>query len=310
MALPTVWNGQPALGQVVRTISTQTLKATFWNGTEQRGIGRGVLVNFTIPFDTVGRADKDALRLAVAAAGGKFDGTLSFAFLGNTYTNLTLTEDSFQALEKTDGQWGIELHLRQTIPQGLTGTPITVFPSLSAGPTVELPYGQGERYQTDSSESSSGMHYAFRWFGAGLTGFPQRGLRRWPLSYPVLSDADLATIESAFIGVNGQTYPFTFVDPDEFAVVNTSGTSAVWVSGKIFDASMVGTCGLSVNGVVYNVTGFTDSHHVSIASAPTNSGVQANFAYLKCRCGQDDLAITHLRYGLSSIQSLVIEETN
>lgn len=252
MPLHLVYGSQPALGTVTRTISTSTLVQRNWNATEQRGAGRMPLVNFRIPYDGITKADKDALRLDIAAAQGRAATNLSFGpFLGTTYTNLTLMRDEWEAVERTVGQYTTELQLRQTIPQALTAAgSLSAFPTLSAGVSCMLPFGQGDVYQTDVNDSPSGMRYTFPWFGASLSGFPTRELRRWPLSFPTLIDADLALIEQFFIGVNGRWLTFSFTDPD-------SGTT-----------------------------------------------------YTHCRFGQDELVVSHKRYGLSSIDSLVIEEFN
>lgn len=251
MALPLVFGIQPALGQVQRTISTSTVTTRFWNGKEQRGPGRMPLVNFTIPYDGVVKSDKEALRLAIAAAQGRAATNLSFAFAGTTYTNLAMMKDEWQAAERSVGLWTAELQLRQTIPQALTAAgSLTTFPNLGVGVSCELPFGQGDRYQTDVNDSPSGQRYDYAWFGSGLTGFPTRGLRRWPLSWPMLQDSDLALIEQFFVGVNGMWKTFSFRDPDD------------------------------------------------------------SVTYANCRFGQDDLTVTHQRFNLSAIQSLVIEEVN
>ena len=314
MSLPLVFGSQPAIGSLTRTVSTSTVVTRFHNASEQRGPGRMPLVNFAIPFNGIVKADKDAIRLAVAAAQGRAATNLAFVFNGITYTNLTLMKDEWQALEKSTGLYQAELQLRQTIPQALTSAgSLSVFPTLSAG-VFQLPYGQGDTSQTDVNDSPSGMRYTWPWFGNGvLTGFPARELRKWPLSWSVLTDADLALIEKFFIGVNGKWLKFTFVDPDEFAVVTTSGTTATWISGlpqSQFNTAMVGTVGLSIAGTVYNVTAYTSTTQVTLSGSPGATNAQANFAYLNCRFGQDDLAVTHQRFNLSSIQSLVIEETN
>ena len=217
MSLPLVWGIQPALGQLTRTISTSTVVTTFQNGTEQRAPGRMPLVNFTIPFDGINRADKEALRSAVASAQGRYVALPAFIFAGVTYSNLVMMRDEWQAAERTTGLFTAELMLRQTIPQTLTAAgSLSAFPVLSAGVSCELPFGQGDRYQTDVNESPSGMRYSYPWFGPGaLSGFPTRGLRRWPLSFPVLQDSDLAIIEQFFVGVNGQWLTFSFTDPDD-----------------------------------------------------------------------------------------------
>jgi len=251
VALPLVFGIQPALGTLTRTISTSTLVTKFQDAKEQRAPGRMPLVNFNIPFDGIQRADKEAIRLAVAAAQGRTATDLSFVFAGVTYTGLTIMRDEWQVLEHKTGLFTAELPLRQTIPQALTAaTVLTAFPVLSAGVSCMLPFGQGDVYKTDVNESPSGMRYSYPWFGNGLTGFPTRGLRRWPLSFPVLQDADLALIEQFFVGVNGMWLKFSFTDPDD--------------------------------GVTYP----------------------------NCRFGQDDLVVTHSRFNLSAIQSLVIEEFN
>lgn len=63
--------------------------------------------------------------------------------------------------------------------------------------------------------------------------------------------------------------------PNGVGVVSTSGTAVTWVSGDVFDASMIGSA-IIINAVSYNVTAVADSHHLTIGST---AGTQSNKAY-------------------------------
>jgi hypothetical protein len=62
---------------------------------------------------------------------------------------------------------------------------------------------------------------------------------------------------------------------DGYGTVTTSGTAVTWVSGSPFDSSQVGG-GISINGTVYLIAGFTDATHITLASS---AGTQTNVKF-------------------------------
>ena len=73
-------------------------------------------------------------------------------------------------------------------------------------PGLQLPYATKLQAVTCKVAGAAGQEYVY--YHDALP------LRRWELSYPVLTSAELSTMRTFFDGVGGGWDQFTFTDPD------------------------------------------------------------------------------------------------
>ncbi len=216
--LPLVRVSAQALYPVTRRVEFLTDVATAVNYTEQRSKTRPPLTRFVFPYAKVSAADLTSIRNFLESQKGPFDTTWSVTLGATTYSHLMSEDDSFSAVEADGSQtaYSFTLRARQTQNAGYTcGSPGAAFPTLANGLRTQLPYTQIRQYAvTRNINPRSGTAYTWTWFGGGLTGFPTGSLHGWVLSYPVLSDADLATLETHFRNQWGMWSSFTFRDPE------------------------------------------------------------------------------------------------
>jgi hypothetical protein len=218
--LPTVRNGSVALYPLKRSNLITTEVQRFVNASEQRWQCHAPLQQFELQYRGLFPADRDALKQFYADTKGAFDPTWSFTLPPNTYTTCTFLDDSFQSVENAQpGLYDVALRFRQVKQGGLPVGPMRpigsyFFPSLSTAATTQRPFIQRVRYRTTLNDNRTGMRYSYAWYDAGLVGFPNRGLMGWTLSYPSISDADMAVLEGFFLQVTGRLTTFSFTDPD------------------------------------------------------------------------------------------------
>jgi hypothetical protein len=213
--LPTVRGSAAALYPISRMNTCATSVQKFINGSEQRFKRAASLASFKLTYTGLFANDRDALKLFYAEQKGSFDSTWSFA-LDNTYPNCTFLEDGFSSVEGArPNLYDVSLQFRQTIPGGaVAGQGNFGYPVLTSGATAQRPYQQNQRWRTSKNDNPTGKRYAYEWYGAGLQGFPNRGLLSWRLQYPSITDADMAILEAFFVNMNGRWNSFNFVDPD------------------------------------------------------------------------------------------------
>ncbi len=90
---------------------------------------------------------------------------------------------------------------------------------------------------------------------------------------------------------------------DSFADVQTgtataSGTAITWVSGQVFDTTMVGL-NFTFNGLLYSISAFTDSHHITLgSSAGTVSSATAFYIGNAFQTSTGTMQITSGGWGL------------
>ena len=219
--LPTVRGGVQCLCPVTRRVEFLTDVAIGLNGTEQRAKRRPPLTRFVLPYSRMNATDTAAMKAFFESQKGTFDSTWSFTLGATTYTHLTLEDDTFTAREEdaTRTTYAFTLRARQTQNAGQTaGSAGAAFPTLANGLRAMLPYQQVRRFAVLLNDNVTGMRFSYSWFAASLSGFPTRSLRGWELAYPILTDADLATIEGHYRNQWGRWNAFSFTDPDDATV--------------------------------------------------------------------------------------------
>ncbi len=217
-SLPNVRVSAQALYPVTRRVEFLTDVAIATDFTEQRAKLRPPLTRFVFPYSRISATDMASIRNFLESQKGPFDTTWSVTLGTTTYNGLTLEDDTFEVLEQaqTKTTYGFTLRCRQTQNPGQTaGSAGGSFPALSAGVNCQLPYTQIRRYAVLRNDNpTSGTRYSWTWFGGGLSGFPGGSLHGWVLQFPVLSDADLATLETFYRNQWGRWSTFMFQDPE------------------------------------------------------------------------------------------------
>ena len=219
--LPTVRGNVQALCPITRTISFHTDVAIHADFTEERRKKAIPLTSFVLPYTRINATETAAMRAFFESQKGPFDTTWSFTLGSITYSHLTFTDDSFSMREDYDTPtlYSFTLHAKQTQNPGqASGSAGANFPTLTGGVKAQLPYTQLRRFAVLLNDGGVGQRYSYTWFAGGLTGYPTRSLRGWELAFPVLTDADLSTLETHFRNNWGQFSQFQFTDPDDAAV--------------------------------------------------------------------------------------------
>jgi hypothetical protein len=206
------------LTPVTRRVEFLTDIAIAANSTEQRAKKRPALTRFVLPYSRINRTDLGTMRTFFESKKGSWDSTWSFTLGATTYAHLAFEDSEFRFTESAGSAttYSFQLRARQTQNPGMAaGAAGAAFPVLSSGLRAQLPYSQMRRFAVTLNDNPIGPRYAWSWQAAGLTGFPTRSLRGWELAYPVLTDADLAAIETHFRSQWGQWARFQWTDPDD-----------------------------------------------------------------------------------------------
>jgi len=134
---------------------------------------------------------------------------------GYHVSNLTFDDDNFAVSESSPQVYDLSLKCHQTKNPGCTaGSPGGTFPVLSAGVRAQHPFTQTQRFQNLQSENKiCGVQYSYAFVGGGLSGFATDAIPGWVISYPVLTDADLRTLENFVRCQYGAWSSFTFIEP-------------------------------------------------------------------------------------------------
>lgn len=218
--LPLVKGTAQVLYPFTRRVRFQTGIYVSANGSEQRCPGRGVpLFEFVLNYSNLSLSDRNAINTFFTGRPGAFDTTWQMTVLGVTYQHLKFTDDVIRWKESSPNLYSSTINVRQVQNPGYSIPSVgSSFPSLASGAFTQLPYGPEWRDLTSVNDQPSGFAYGYQWYGAGLSGFPSSALRRWGLSNPSLSDADVATIENYFVGNLGAYGAFSVTDPEDSSV--------------------------------------------------------------------------------------------
>lgn len=159
-------------------------------------------------------ADRAAYLAFLGTVKGQFAQNLTITINGTTYSNLSLMQDALSAANSMNLFADETVQVRQVQNGSWTPpSPLSAFPAFSWGGVAQMPFVQTSAYESSVNDNPYGPKYVYSWYDAGLSNFPTGYLRRWKLSYPLLTDADLATLENAFVGWQGRALSFSFTDP-------------------------------------------------------------------------------------------------
>lgn len=214
--LPTLrGSSQQALFPFTRTVSFLTRVNKFQNGTEQRWPSRAPLYSFELRMSALLAADQSGWLSFFNTQKGRLNQDLTLTLGSTTYSHLALQSDGLQQQTSSPKLYDQVVSLRQTQNASWTppSMPASSYPTLSAGVVCEYPFTESSEFFSSVQDSEIGQRYVYAWYAAGLTGFPSNYQRTWKLEYPVLSDADLATLETFFMTQQGRYSSFSFTDP-------------------------------------------------------------------------------------------------
>jgi hypothetical protein len=79
------------------------------------------------------------------------------------------------------------------------------FPTFTGGVRTQLPASYLSRFLVDRNDQATGKRYAYYRKSTSLLG--------WELSFPVITDSELATLEAFFVARKGRLETFTLTDP-------------------------------------------------------------------------------------------------
>jgi hypothetical protein len=199
---------------------TGTTLASPTNSFSSLDVGKDVVVEGAGPggslFMTTITAVAGDGSSATVASGGFIDGGTAAIRVGKLYRNMALEHDTLPMLERESTLYNFTLTARQTAnPTFTLASPGSAYPNLAIGLKAQRPYTRVQRYAVLRNDNVFGPRYSWAWVGGGLSGFPGNALHGWQLDYPVLSDTDLATLESFFLSHFGRFQAFSFTDPDD-----------------------------------------------------------------------------------------------
>lgn len=206
----------------MRSVQCLTNVAQFQDAKEQRSVARPPLYTFALQMNLLNATDRAAWLAYFVANLGRAHTDLQITLGSTLYSNLTLMSDSLNLSQRTNLFYDQQIVLRQVTPANFSSyTPPTVgssYPSFNFGygsssAVAELPYAQSFNLLTSVGDSAYGPRYVFSWYKASLAGFPTTYLPSWKISYPLLTDTDLATLETYFLGQQGMYGTFSFTDP-------------------------------------------------------------------------------------------------
>ncbi len=190
---------------VTRSLEFETRIVVGENGVEQRWPITSGEQRWVLTYNRLTLAQRDTILTAFDDAKGSFDHTLTFAFLGTTYSDIHFEEDKISPVEQAPGKWALTVALRQYKRAADTGTMPTEFPTLSTGARVQLPFTHEHEFLNVTCSTEGGRH---RWNRKAAA------IRRWSAGGTVLSDAEADAIWELFSLAGGRWKMFGFTDPD------------------------------------------------------------------------------------------------
>lgn len=219
--LPTIRSGAIALYPLTRSALRPVRVIQFMNGKEQRFKVAAPYAGFGLTYSDITATDRTTLDAFIASTKGSFDNTWQFTLGSPTYGGLAFETDTFEWTESQNRPnfYNAQIRFRQTVSSGAASAGTgTSYPTFAGGITTQLPFVQSTRYLTAKNNLECGVQHAYAFYGAGLTGYPTRGLYGWTLNYSVFTDAELTTLEAFYALQNGRYGTFGFTDPKDAAV--------------------------------------------------------------------------------------------
>lgn len=280
-------------------------------------------------MSSLGITDRTSYLALFTGAQGRFGTNISLSVGGVTYSNLALISDDLAFTQKIDLFYDTQVALRQTQAVNFsTYTPPSVstfYPSFAFGQpsgsvVAQLPFAQTSSFLTSVGENPNGPRFSYAWYGSSAK-YPPSYIRSWKLQYGLMTDADIAVLETYFLGQQGRYGTFNFTDPTPAATLSSgigSGDTSVSISnGFEFPTgaylTMVTGSGAETMAVTSG-SGLNSAATVTVTRAALGTTATSHSAGAAChatftgvRFGGDDLPIRYLTVNQYSAQAELVQ---
>lgn len=208
---PSLSHGQTTQAGLVHKLEIRADIQQFRSGAEQRYAISGLLNSFTIVLSNLSWDEVELIRDFWILQKGAFDPTwniqLTDPALGTErpYLYMAFGDDEFTVQEQKPGRYALSLNAAQTVGETVTVSP-AAFPLLATGAKWQLPSSATLKFRTDRNDLEAGKRISYY-------AWPDP-LRRWPLEFPIITDAELAAFVNHYLGQGGPVNEFSFADPN------------------------------------------------------------------------------------------------
>jgi hypothetical protein len=156
-----------------------------------------------------------------------------------------------------------------------------MFPQINANCIMtQLPYASELDYVTISQDVETGMRYTFPLRGAGLPSMPSGPLGKFQLTFPTITDAEVATLQAFYASMRGRWGQFGLMDPGgNLLQYSNDWTQSVWAkSGGVF-VSATGQTDPFGGGLAQQLTAGSGDSSVLSSVGPSTGGMSG---YVLC----------------------------
>lgn len=200
-----------------------TIVSGFSNGSEQRFQDRSARASFIVQYTAIPYSDRialDAFLLEMLGSVGKFIFTL---WGGSAFSACQFDDETFSWQENKEyplhynGSMRFRVTTEEVFADAIPGVSNNPgpFPTVAGGFITGYPFTKSMNFQTVRVDMPTANRIAFPLYGSGFPGYPTRPLFSWTLTFPALTDADLATLFTHYAQASGRYALFSFVDPTD-----------------------------------------------------------------------------------------------
>ena len=212
---------------VTRALEFQTLIGQGDDSTEQRSMIHAGRASWTLSYPRLSLSERDILIAAFEAAKGSVDQTLSFTFLGTTYTGCYFDADKITFVESEPTVVSTTIKLCQVVRAPDTGTFPTDFPVLANGCPTQRPYTHERGFDNVAVQTEGG-----RWVYARR----DTSLRTWSAGGSAIANAEAQAIWDLARLAGGRFRAFAITDPDSGVRYPNCRLAADTIEWRMVDA--------------------------------------------------------------------------
>lgn len=209
---PTLSDGQTTQSGLIHRLEIRADIQQFRSGAEQRYAISGLLNSFVLGFSNLFVPEVADLHDFWILQKGAFDALWSIALKDpatgeeRAYLKMAFDSDEFSVIEQKPSRYSLSLSAVQTVGEEVVVNPAPDFPLLGTGAKWQLPSTSVLKFRTDRNDLEAGKRISYY-------AWPEP-LRRWPLEFPLITDAELAAYVNFYLGQGGPVNEFSFADPD------------------------------------------------------------------------------------------------
>jgi hypothetical protein len=211
-AFPTLAHGQTTQSGLVHKLEIRADIQQFRSGAEQRYAISGLLNAFTIGLSNLRWSEVQDIRDFFILQLGAFDSLWSITLtdpatgISRPYLNMALDSDELSVSETKPARYSVSFDAVQTVGETVSVSLQPMFPLLATGAKWQLPSSSVLKFKTDRNDLEAGKRISYYvWPGPA---------HKWTLDFSLITDAELATYVSHYLGQGGPVNPFSFADPD------------------------------------------------------------------------------------------------